>query len=509
MPKPKPEPKRSQRAQRSPAVAADRTRTYGWADPAVYAGMADRPGLQVLRAIVAGEVPPPPMADTLGLDLLEVDEGRVVFSLLPQEWLYNPLGVVHGGSHAALRHRDGLCRPQPARGGSDVHHAGDLGPLPARVTTASGLLRCTGTAVSAGRRRDGDRGGRRRAGTLAGRHRGHHLSCLGHRGTGRRRVGWAYATVRAACARRRRATPLRQSLRAAPVRQSNPEDDGDERGRFRHARRAAPAARPGGRGGRRVVAGGGAVAERGPSIWDDFARVPGAIRDGVTGEPACDHVHRLKEDLGLLAWLGVDAYRFSISWPRVLPTGSGEVSAEGLGFYDALVDGLLERGIRPVATLYHWDLPSRLEAQGGWPVRDTAERSPTTPRWWPSGWATGSTAGPRSTSRGARRSSATPRGCTHPARRDQGAALAAAYHLLLGHGLAVPRMRAAGARDVGIVLNLTPSCRRRGPAGRCGQAGRRHPDRLFLDLLTGRGYRGTSREGRRPSPTGRSSAPRP
>src|SRR5262249_23544976 len=117
----------------------------------------------------------------------------------------------------------------------------------------------------------------------------------------------------------------------------------------------------------------GAVADRGPCIWDDFAAVPGAIRDGATGEPACDHVRRLEEDLDLLARLGVDAYRFSVSWPRVLPGGTGAPSAAGLGFYDRLVDGLLARGIRPVATLYHWDLPSGLQRAGGWPARDTAE----------------------------------------------------------------------------------------------------------------------------------------
>ena len=181
----------------------------------------------------------------------------------------------------------------------------------------------------------------------------------------------------------------------------------------------------------------GDLAGRGRSIWDDFAEIPGAIVDGATGDPACDHVHRLEEDLDLLAWLGVDAYRFSFSWPRVMPTGSGSTSPEGLGFYDRLVDGLLERGITPVATLYHWDLPSLLESAGGWPARDTAYRfadyaqvvaerfADRVDRWatlnepWCSaflGYCSGTFA---------------------PGRSDAGDSLAAIYHLILGHGLAV------------------------------------------------------------------------
>ncbi len=118
----------------------------------------------------------------------------------------------------------------------------------------------------------------------------------------------------------------------------------------------------------------GDSAGRGPSTWDAFAAEPGRIVDGATADPACDHVHRVQEDLDLMAWMGLDAYRFSISWPRVMPHGAGEVSASGLDFYDRLVDGLLARGIRPVATLYHWDLPLTLEQAGGWPIRDTAQR---------------------------------------------------------------------------------------------------------------------------------------
>src|SRR4051812_48093050 len=120
----------------------------------------------------------------------------------------------------------------------------------------------------------------------------------------------------------------------------------------------------------------GAVTEdgRGPSIWDTFSHTPGKVLNGDTGDVAVDHYHRLEEDLGHLAALGVGAYRFSVAWPRIQPTGSGPVHRAGTDFYSRLVDGLLERGIAPVATLYHWDLPQALEDAGGWPERETAER---------------------------------------------------------------------------------------------------------------------------------------
>lgn len=99
---------------------------------------------------------------------------------------------------------------------------------------------------------------------------------------------------------------------------------------------------------------------RGPSIWDTFARRPGAVLGGDTGDVACDHYHRYREDIALLEALGVRSYRFSVSWPRVQPTGSGPANAAGLGFYERLVDGLLDAGIEPAVTLYHWDLPQAL-----------------------------------------------------------------------------------------------------------------------------------------------------
>src|SRR5690625_1401828 len=110
---------------------------------------------------------------------------------------------------------------------------------------------------------------------------------------------------------------------------------------------------------------------RRPSIWDRFSHTPGRVQGGDTGDVAADHYHRWRSDLDLLAHLGVDAYRFSVSWPRVI-AAHGDVNPLGIDFYDRLVDGLLERGIDPVLTLYHWDLPQDLEDRGGWANRDTA-----------------------------------------------------------------------------------------------------------------------------------------
>ncbi|MDE3724086.1 GH1 family beta-glucosidase [Nocardiopsis sp. N85] len=119
----------------------------------------------------------------------------------------------------------------------------------------------------------------------------------------------------------------------------------------------------------------GALSEdgRAPSVWDVFAARPGAIRDGHSPAAACDHYHRWSEDVDLLDRLGVNAYRFSIAWPRVVPRGSGAVNKAGLDFYDRLVDALLERGIAPLPTLFHWDLPQALEDAGGWLARDTSK----------------------------------------------------------------------------------------------------------------------------------------
>ena len=109
---------------------------------------------------------------------------------------------------------------------------------------------------------------------------------------------------------------------------------------------------------------------KGPSIWDTFGHQPGRITGGATGDVAIDHFHRHGSDIELLAELGFDAYRFSISWPRVQPTGRGPGSRAGLGFYDQLVDELLDSGLQPYPTLYHWDLPQTLQDDGGWPARE-------------------------------------------------------------------------------------------------------------------------------------------
>src|SRR5437763_11277235 len=111
---------------------------------------------------------------------------------------------------------------------------------------------------------------------------------------------------------------------------------------------------------------------RGESVWDRFAAIPGKVRNGDSGEIACDFYHRYRDDVALMSELGLDAFRFSIAWPRVVPEGRGRVNQAGLDFYDRLVDELLAGGIQPFPTLYHWDLPQVLEDQGGWPDRATA-----------------------------------------------------------------------------------------------------------------------------------------
>ena len=195
---------------------------------------------------------------------------------------------------------------------------------------------------------------------------------------------------------------------------------------------------------------------RGVSIWDTFAGRAGAVVDGSDGTVACDSYHRIAEDVDLVAGLGVDHYRFSIAWPRVQPTGSGAVEPRGLAYYERLVDALLARGITPMATLYHWDLPQPLEDGDGWLNRDTAERfadyaalvhgrlgdrvhlwATHNEPWCAAYVGYGS-------------------GRHAPGRLEDGRTHLAAHHLLLGHGLAAARLHEAGADAVGIVLNLTP-----------------------------------------------------
>ena len=195
---------------------------------------------------------------------------------------------------------------------------------------------------------------------------------------------------------------------------------------------------------------------RGPSIWDTFTAQPGAVRDASDGSVACDSYHRWPEDVDLLTGLDVDLYRFSVSWSRILPTGTGAVESRGLDYYDKLVDALLERGIDPAVTLYHWDLPQPLEDAGGWLARPTAEAFATyagivherlgdrVTLWtthnepWVAAYL-GYAAGVHA-----------------PGRREGGEAHAAVHHLLLGHALASQTLRSRGVDQVGIVLNLVP-----------------------------------------------------
>jgi beta-glucosidase len=195
---------------------------------------------------------------------------------------------------------------------------------------------------------------------------------------------------------------------------------------------------------------------RGPSVWDTFCATPGKIHTGEHADVACDHYHRYPEDIALMSELGVGAYRFSVAWPRVVPTGSGPVNKEGLDFYDRLVDALCEAGISPVATLYHWDTPQPLEDAGGWLSRDTAERfaeyaavvgerlADRVGMWIPLnepvvetlyGYALGEYA---------------------PGKMMLFDALPAGHYQNLAHGLAVAALRSAGAKAVGTANNHSP-----------------------------------------------------
>jgi beta-glucosidase len=194
---------------------------------------------------------------------------------------------------------------------------------------------------------------------------------------------------------------------------------------------------------------------RGESVWDRFCATPGKVRNGDTGAVACDFYHRYRDDITLMRELGLDAFRFSIAWPRVLPHGRGTVNAKGLDFYDRLVDELLGNGITPFATLFHWDTPQPLEDAGGWPVRSTVDafeeyvaavagrlgdrvqhwithNEPWVVAWVGHGW-----------------------GHHAPGRTSDADALATAHHLLLSHGRAVKILRELSPEsEVGITLNL-------------------------------------------------------
>ncbi|MCP4535565.1 MAG: beta-glucosidase [Chloroflexi bacterium] len=198
---------------------------------------------------------------------------------------------------------------------------------------------------------------------------------------------------------------------------------------------------------------------KGVSIWDTFCRQPGKIEDGSTGDVAADHYHRWEEDIGIMVDMGLNAYRFSISWPRILPAGKGQINTPGLDFYDRLVDGLLANGIEPYATLYHWDLPQALQDQGGWTNRDTAryfadyahvvaERLADRVTYWTTHNEPFVTA------------MAGHVGGEHaPGTQDLATGLLVAHHVLLSHGYAVEALRDTGGRPikVGITLDFYPA----------------------------------------------------
>jgi beta-glucosidase len=200
----------------------------------------------------------------------------------------------------------------------------------------------------------------------------------------------------------------------------------------------------------------GAVDEdgRGPSIWDTFCTVPGAIAGGDTGAVACDHYHRYAEDVDLMAGLGVDAYRFSVAWPRIQADGTGPANPKGLDFYRRLVERLLERGITPYVTLYHWDLPQALQDRGGWPERDTAYRFADYAALVRDGL--GDLVGHWITLNEPKVSSHAGYGLgIHaPGIRDLDQRERATHHLLLAHDLAFRVLRDTG--QVGITLDLSP-----------------------------------------------------
>jgi beta-glucosidase len=223
---------------------------------------------------------------------------------------------------------------------------------------------------------------------------------------------------------------------------------------------------------------------RGPSIWDTFAHTPGLTRHGDTGDIACDHYHRWEADFDLLADLEVRDYRLGLSWSRLQPAGSGDLNTEAVDFYDALLSGLRDRGIRPLVTLYHWDLPQPLEDAGGWPVRATAERfgeyaglvlarfGHLADDWitlnepWCSsflGYGYGAHA---------------------PGRTDLRAAVAAAHHLNLAHGLALSAIRIASPSAKVGITNIVTEIVPRGESAEDAAAARRLDavsNRVFLD----------------------------
>jgi beta-glucosidase len=223
---------------------------------------------------------------------------------------------------------------------------------------------------------------------------------------------------------------------------------------------------------------------RGESIWDRFASIEGNVVHGDTGEPACEHYYRWRADLDLIRSLGLEGYRFSIAWPRIQPAGRGPANQRGLDFYRALVEGMLERGIRPLATLYHWDLPQALQDEGGWASREVVERFAEYAGIvyealgdLVSDWITHNEPWVTSILGYAY-------GVKAPGVRDWPTALRAAHHALLAHGAAVEAFRATGHDGrIGITLDLTVAIPATGsdPDREAAERLDGHHNRWFLD----------------------------
>lgn len=202
---------------------------------------------------------------------------------------------------------------------------------------------------------------------------------------------------------------------------------------------------------------GGQTDGRGTSIWDTFSATPGNVKNAESGLIACDHYHRWPEDLDLIRDGGFDGYRFSLAWPRLIPEGTGAINDKGVDFYDRLIDGMLERGLKPFATLYHWDLPSPLQDKGGWMNRDIAN--------WFGEYAAlvGRKFGDRLTATATINEPWCVAFLSHflgihaPGYRDVRAAARAMHHVLLAHGTGIDALRAEGTKNLGIVLNLEKS----------------------------------------------------
>ena len=230
---------------------------------------------------------------------------------------------------------------------------------------------------------------------------------------------------------------------------------------------------------------------RGQSIWDTFCKVPGKVANFDNGDIACDHYHRFKEDLDLMKWMGVKAYRFSVAWPRVIPDGVGRVNEMGLDFYDRLIDSLLEREIAPWLTMYHWDLPEALQLRGGWNNREVVE--------WFGEYAEMLTSrfGDRVKNWMTLNEPLCSAWLGHlygdmaPGIKDLQTALNVSHHLLMSHGLACQVIRSnVSEANLGIVINVTPAV----PAtdnqedSNAAQLADGFDNRWFLDPVFGRTY---------------------